>query len=230
MRSVLIYHVYISRNWKSVTDKILNNAPHDEIVVNVSIDWYKLPLLSAAIRHLSSIPKVANVFYTINNRKFPEAKGFDNLRRKVDFSKYDLLTYAHGKGVSKRPNQNIADWVELMRYFVIERLDLCKRAFADNYLLYGVNIGVYKPGDKRYGPYKFSDFHYSGNFASINLTQLRDKFLSTPCDTDYFGVEGFWGKLCDLEKAYCAHFSSPNISNHYEQRYPLQITSNDSSF
>jgi hypothetical protein len=49
---------------------------------------------------------------------------------------------------------------------------------------------------------------------------LKDKIKKIPIDKDYFGVEGYWGKLCDVSLAYNAHDSSKNISNHYDEPYP----------
>jgi hypothetical protein len=56
--------------------------------------------------------------------------------------------------------------------------------------------------------------------VSVNLNLIRDKFLNTPVDLDYFGIEGFFGKLCSYEQAYSAHLSTKIIQSHYKEPYP----------
>jgi len=99
---------------------------------------------------------------------------------------YELLMYMHGKGVTKPLNKNIPDWVELMRYFLIDRMDLCLDAFSKGYKLYGVNFGHYKEGEEKYGPSQFSSFRFSGNFVAVNLKLLNIEFFQTPLDENYF--------------------------------------------
>jgi hypothetical protein len=217
---LLLYNVYAKGSWKNLTRYLLHGLSHNDVVVNVSLDSGGALRKRIVERFFSDIKGVDQVFYTQNNPAIGEAAGFDNLRKRVDLSDYEIVTYIHSKGVTKPHNQYISDWVELMRYFVLERHDLCVDAFRQGYALYGVNIGVYRPGAERYGPYQFSDFHFSGNFVSVNLNLLREKFLSTPCDQDYFGVEGFWGKLCTPEQAYSPHNSFPRVNSHYEEPYP----------
>jgi hypothetical protein len=227
MKSLLLYNLYLKGNWDEVTKRILTSVQHDDIAVHLSFDWYNPFQLIEARRYLEFFPKIVKVITSTNTAGLGEVKGFDKLRSQLNFDEYSVLTYCHSKGVTKSSNSNIRDWVELMRYFVIDRMDLCKAAFSNGYLLYGVNIGVYDPAQDRYGPYRFSDFHYSGNFVSVNLSELKTKFLTTPCDKDYFGVEGFWGKLCDVNKAFCAHLSSLKIKNHYNEAYPANFYRND---
>jgi hypothetical protein len=217
-RSVLIYHVYLKNNWKDITRKLLKRVPHNDIFVNLNVDWYALWQVPFAIQWLKKNKKVKQVFVTLNSKAKAEVAGFEKLRNAIKGGNYSLATYMHGKGVTKPGNRNIEDWVELMRYFIIDRMDLCTKAFEEGYKLYGVNIGMYDGHNERYGPYKFSDFHFSGNFATVNLLKVGKNFFAIPLDIDYFGVEGFWGKLCDFTEAYCPHIS--NIANHYQEPYP----------
>jgi hypothetical protein len=221
MRSVILYHLYPKNNWREVTHDLLSATHHDSVFVSVSLDFLHDFFTRWDIeRFLKTIPKVKNIFFTKNSRQLSEVSGFNRLKNELDFSGWDVVTYLHSKGVTKPDNQCIKDWVQLMRYFVVERHDMCLQAFENGFALYGCNLGVFQVGSERVGPYRFSDFHYSGNFVSINLNLLRKEFLSIPCDNDYYGVEGFWGKLCPVQKAYNAHDSGTNISNHYKERYP----------
>jgi hypothetical protein len=228
MKSILLYNLYPKNHWLKLTQYLLRDVPHQDIVVNVSLDWqdrlWNKQFINRAVR---AIPKVREVFYTKNSRELAEVTGFENMRRQIDFRPYEIATYLHSKGVTKPTNECIKDWVELMRYFQIARFDLCLEAFRCGYALYGVNLSEQFEGNERLYAYRVSDFHYSGNFVSVNLKMLRDKFLNTTCDLDYYGVEGFWGKLCDFKLAYNAHLSSATIGNHYLERYPASFYKHD---
>ena len=221
--SVLLYHVYLMNNWESITIKLLKNVPHDDIYVNINIDLINVWKVLHAMNWLKRHKKVKKVFFTINSKTEGEVLGFKKLCSAIQNKNYSLLTYMHGKGVTKPNNKNIQDWVELMRYFLIERMDLCLEAFTKGYKLYGINMGQYKEGEEKYGPYRFSSFHFSGNFVTVNLKLLNNEFFSTPVDKDYFGVESFWGKLCSVNDVCCPHISGENIKNHYLEPYPVNL-------
>lgn len=215
--SVLLYHVYLKNTWESITEKLLKNVPHGDIYVNINIDLIHILKIPYAIKWFRRNKKVKKVFVTINSKSQGEVPGFLKLRSAIHNKHYSLVTYMHGKGVTKPHNKNIQDWVELMRYFIIERMDLCSDAFAKGFKLYGVNMGEYKEGEEKYGPSRFSSFHFSGNFVTINLNLINNEFYTKPVDKDYFGVESFWGKLCKPSEAFSAHVS---MVDHYSNRYP----------
>ncbi|NJL12524.1 MAG: hypothetical protein HC913_05680 [Microscillaceae bacterium] len=223
MNSILLYNLYPKNHWKPLTAQLLKDVPHTHIAINVTLDFWDKIFKKNSIRlFLTSIPKVKFILFTENDTKLGETKGFEHFRKQINFNDYGIATYIHSKGVTKPNNPNINDWVEMMRYFQIDRFDLCQEVFREGYQLYGVNLGKYSGGEK-YGPFKFSDFHFSGTFVSVNLNLLKDKFLNTPIDKDYFGIEGFFGKLCPYEKAFCAHDSGEIINNHYHEPYPSEI-------
>ena len=221
MKSILFYHIYLLNNWKAVTDQLLKNIPHDTIIVNVSYDLryiYKLPLVYLYLR---KNPKVKHIFFTANDAKYGEILGFDKMRKRINLDDYNILTYMHAKGVTRVNNQKVAQWRELLRYFIVDRFDLCIEAFQKGYALYGANLYQYKPED---GPRQrvalHTDFWFRGNFASLNLDLLRDKFTQIEVKQNYFSVEGFWGQLCDADLVYCPHDSQVN---HYETAYPENL-------
>ncbi len=215
-QALLYYHVFAINNWKEISNKLLADLPHDSVVVHISFTKrYVLELLKA-YRYFSRQDKVVKIFISYNN-KYPEVAGFNKFRRNVDLSKYEVLSYMHSKGVTKPDNRCVADWREYMRYFLVERHEECLNLFRNKeYCLYGVNLCKIAEGDIRFGPKLHSDFWYRGNFVTVNLNLLLDKVLHTKIDEDYYGMEGFWGKLCEYEKAYSAHNSG---ISHYDNRY-----------
>lgn len=219
VKSILLYNLYPKSYWKELTLQLLSNVPHDTIVINVALDttdaWFRKKKIE---RFLRTIPKVDRIYFTRNDRRLGEVPGFDNMRRNTDFSGYDIVTYMHSKGVTKPANSNIRDWVELMRYFQVEKAALCRQKFEEGYILYGVKLARYTGGE-RIKTYRFCDFWYGGTFVSCNLRLAREKFLQTPCVQDYYGVEAFWGNLCTIDKAYSAH-ETPSL---YNQPYPPEL-------
>ena len=109
------------------------------------------------------------------------------------------------KRVTKPNHKNIQDWVAMMKYFQIDRHDLCLRLFEDGHSLYKAQLRYYKYYKIRKYAYLFSDFNYSENFVSINMKDLKRKFISTVCLQHYYGAEILFGKLCKRDKAFCVY-------------------------
>ncbi|NCO02251.1 MAG: hypothetical protein GW906_10540 [Epsilonproteobacteria bacterium] len=214
-KTLLFYNLYPKVNWEEITASLLKNVPHDEIIVHVTLPIFPLFRKRKVINELKKYPNIKQVLFSKNVKKEGESIGFEKLKKEVVLNNYSILTYVHSKGSSKKRKytKEVKDWTELMRYFVIERLDLTKKAFAEGYYLYGVNIREF--GHKSIPT---TPFHYSGNFVSINLTYLCEALHTVAYTKTYFGLEMFWGKLCSRDKAFSAHES--NIVNHYEEEYP----------
>lgn len=224
MKSIIFYNLYPKNHWKKLTHFLLSNVPHDVIIINVTLDkWDRLFHKKSITRFLNEIPKVTTVYFS-ENSKYGEVPGFEKMRKNTDLSDFGILTYLHSKGVTKPEKyDNINDWIKLMHYFLIDKFECCKDVFNNNYALYGVNKSGYN-ADSHYGPFQFSRFHYSGNFVSVNLNMVKDKFNNTPIERDYFGIEGFFGKLCEYNQAYNAHDSGANnIQSHYFEPYPEKL-------
>lgn len=219
-KSILFYNLFPFHNWKKITDNLLRKVPHTDMVVHISIPKTKPLHAIKAYYYLKKNKKVKKIYCSINYKRKGESAGFEVFRKNVDFSKYDIATYVHSKGTSsKRKNvQPITDWTELLRYFVVERLDLAQRAFKNGYFLYGINV-LEKHRNYADGTPWFpeSKFHYSGNFVTINLNALKKEFLALNCRPHYYGVEVFWGALCSVNKAFSAHQSNVD---HYTSAYP----------
>lgn len=220
MRSILLYHLMPATYWQDLTRSLLGRVPHDAIAIHVAMPWYKWPRRKAIERWLRAIPKVQTVLFSMNSRRRGESIGFDRLRREIDLSGFQIATYIHSKGVSRRRKntQPIRDWTEAMRYFVVERHDLCIEAFRSGKSLYGIDLMTYVPNSDQ-DRERFADTHfvYAGNFVSINLEHLRAAFSAAACAPHYYGVERFWGKLCHKAQAHSAHQCSVD---HYNEAYP----------
>lgn len=218
-KSVLLYHLYPKAHWKKLTLQLLNKVPHEDVFIHVSLDFFDNAVRKKSIlSFLNDIPKVRKVFFAKNAKQLSEVVGLNVFRKEINFSEYSILTYMHSKGVTKPQNKNICDWVELMRYFHIDKFSFCKKVFDEGYYLYGVKLAQYS-GGVRVSAYKHCDYWYGGNFVSCNLDALRENFLNTPVASDYYGVEGFWGNLCPVEFAFCAH-QTPSL---YDRPYPEKL-------
>jgi len=207
-RSLLLYNLYPINNWKEITKTILGNIPHHKsIIVNVTLSRFdKIVIRHHLIkRYLLRIPKVDKVIFSINDPQVGEPVGFNNLRSNINYDHWDIITYTHSKGVSRPNRENINDWVAMMKYFLVDRHDLCVEAFKDGYHLYGAQLREYHHNKERANTHLYSDYHYSGNFVSVNMRMLKKEFKTTVCPNNYYGVEAFFGLLCSLDKAYCIH-------------------------
>jgi len=220
-RSLLFYNLYPKDRWQEITASLLQNVPHDDIIVHVA-----LPLLGwfnkgAIQMELDRYPKVKQVIFSKNKKRVGETVGLEKLQTQVDLGPYSILTYIHSKGSSKakKNTQAIKDWTEFMRYFVIERLDLAKEAFQNNFYLYGVNLSTnMHPRNIDKVKHPDTKFIFEGNFVSVNLNQLKEEVLETKCRKDYYGVERFWGRLCSIDKAFSQH--QANIDHYHETYLP----------
>ena len=221
MKSLVFYNVYVINNWKQVSIELLDSANCDTLVVNINYDLRYFYRALHGYQFFKSRYKAAKVFLTPNNAALGESTGLKKLIAHLGLNDYDILTYCHSKGVTKPDNENETDWRNLMRYFVLERSDLIERFFCEGYKMYGVNLCQYSEsmGPRKYA-YKFSDFWFRGTFVAVNLKILREKMCSEPVDSDFYGVEGYWGKLCRYEEVYCPHNSGVN---HYENPYPARM-------
>ncbi len=218
-RSVLLYNLYPLNKWKEITDSLLAGLGHDDIIVHINIPKRNALAAIIAYNYVKKIRKVRDIYFSLNYKFKGESKGFETFRKFVDFDNYDVASYIHSKGTSRKrkDTQPIKSWTELLRYFVVERLDLAIQSFERGYYLYGVNLSeqVLKERDGSViSP--DSNFLYQGNFVTINLNELREKFLTTKCKQHYYGLEMFWGSLCSINKAFEVHNSKVD---HYNEVY-----------
>lgn len=217
MKSVLLYNLYLVNNWHQVTEELLSYIPQDDLYVNINFDWRYSFQIPKAILLLKKQKKLKKIFFSTNHASLGEVKGFENFRYKIDFSGYAIATYIHSKGVTKPNNKNVAAWRELMRYFVLEKFDETIKVFNEGYFLYGAILAQNIKDNILKNNNKLGVSHwYRGTFVSINLDKLRNEFLTKNISKNFYGIEAFFGSLCDFNKCFNAH--SVNISL-YENEY-----------
>ncbi len=223
-KSILFYNLFPKTTWKEISNKILKNIPHDDVIIHITVPKSRLLLLPLyRIWINNNIPKVKTVLWSFNMRGMGETKGFDIFRKTQNLDDYSILTYAHSKGSSRKRKNTlpVQDWTELMRYYVIERLDLATSCFQEGYSFCGVNLSTnMHPDQEAKLQYPNTTFIYEGNFVSINLDKERGRFIDTEVVKDYYGVERFWGMVNSLQSAFSLHQSQ---TDHYKKRYPSNM-------
>lgn len=208
MSSILLYHIYPINHWREITDFLFQKLPFDKIVVHVS-----LPIDSETnVQELEGYFKKYGVdqFLYSANSGTGEVDAMTSFVRSVDLRGFDVLTYMHCKGVTKPGNEHILGWTKLMRYFIIEKMDTCKKAFRNGYVTYGINKSIPNQADEGFHG---CNFFYEGNFVSLNLKKVDlVKAVEQHLEQTYYGLEGFWGKLCHYKFGYAVFNSG---INHY---------------
>lgn len=221
MKSLLFYHVYLVNNWRQVSNELLSEIPQDEVFINLSFDLRYVFKVIPALLYFKRIKKVKKVYLTQNHASFGEILSVEKFLNSTDLTKYGVLTYIHSKGVTKFGRAEIDDWREVMRYFVMSKYSRCQEVFKRGYYLYGVNLMERDFEKKREHTGVHTDYWYRGNFVSVNLEYLAKKLNNIDFPIrDYYSIEGLWGRLCDVEKAYCVHDSG---ISHYKERYPEEL-------
>ncbi len=219
-RTLLFYNLFPKTTWKEISNKILANVPHDEIIVHISLPTSRIFILPFVKNHLKKkFKKISIILWSFNNHRIGETRGFNLLRKKINLSRYSILSYAHSKGSSSvhKNTLPIQDWTELMRYFVVERLDLARKAFTAGAWFCGVNLSRnMHPDEKSRQTYPDTKFIFEGNFVSVNLDKVRDLITKVEPVNDYYGVERYWGKIADIDQCVSLHNSRVN---HYVDRY-----------
>jgi hypothetical protein len=221
MTTILLYHVYPINHWKEITGILFQELPFDKIVVHVS-----LPTMEESQKHeveafFQKYP-VDDILYSPNSGT-GEVDAIKVFIQTHDLKGFDLLTYMHCKGVSKPGNKYILEWTKMMRYFIIEKMSVCKRAFRKGYITFGVNKSIPNKADEGF---RNCNFFYEGNFVSLNLKKVNlEQAVHAQLENTYYGLEGFWGKLCAYQEGYSIfnsginHYLSPISEKDYATSY-----------
>lgn len=208
MRSILLYHIYPINHWKDITAFLFQKLPFQRIIIHVSLPNENEMLKQELEDYFKNYP-VNDILYSLNSGK-GEVDAMKKFVQTQDLKQFDILTYMHCKGVSKPDNKNISDWTRLMHYFIIEKMNICKKVFKKGFTTFGVNKSVPDKGDEGF---RGCNFYYEGNFVSLNLKKVNlkeavEKYL----ENSYYGLEGFWGKTCSYKEGYSIFDSG---INHY---------------
>ena len=192
MATILLYHLYPINNWKEVTSELFSYLPYENIIVHVSLPDMAEERQAEVASFLRQYP-VDKVLYSPNSGK-GEYDALLRFVKECTFDGYDSLTYLHSKGVTKPDNPHIQNWRRLMYYFVVQRRELIERAIRRGFVTYGINK---TPVSREADGFRGSQFFYEGNFVSLNLRKVNlREAVEQLLENDYYGVEGFWGKLC----------------------------------
>lgn len=215
MNKILLYHIYPINNWREITDYLFQKLPFETIIVHVS-----LPVDGSTtekqIEEYFKKYKIDKFIYS-QNSGLGEVDAIYCLIETQDLVGYDILTYMHCKGVTKPVDTNVFNWTKLMRYFIIEKMDVCEKVFKKGYATFGVNKSI--PDENMINHFIGSNFIYEGNFVSINLKKIKlnKSVLEEHLEKSYYGVEALWGKLCKFQDGYTMFNSG---INHYLDSVP----------
>ncbi|QQR96709.1 MAG: hypothetical protein IPK18_07205 [Sphingobacteriales bacterium] len=221
MKTILFYNLYCVNNWLYITKDIFQYIPQDDVVVNINFDIKTFYRAIFAYMFFLKQKKVKKILITVNSRTLGEVKGLQKFRKQFNLDKYNILTYAHAKGVTKPNHKGVADWREVMRYFIFDRFEDTIGAFKDGYYLYGAMLSQNKVNGEIVNQEKLGVSHwYRGTFVSVNLSYLRNEFKNKPIQQNYLGSEAFFGSLCNFEKCYNAHSIEMSL---YQNEYPENL-------
>jgi hypothetical protein len=213
LNKILLYHIYPVNNWKAITDLLFQTLPFEKIIVHVSLPENEEGRKEEVEKYFKDYP-IDQILFSVNSGT-GEVDAMKSLVRSVDLEGFDLLTYMHCKGVTKPENEHILEWTKLMRYFIIEKMQRCMNVFRKGYITYGINKSIPDQAD---AGFKGSNFFYEGNFVSVNLKKVElEKAVEEHLEQTYYGLEGFWGKLCSYERGYSIFNSG---INHYLRSVP----------
>jgi hypothetical protein len=205
LSTILLYHVYPVNHWREVTRFLFQKLPFKRIVVHVSVPADKEDIKGEVESYFKAYP-VDEILYSPNTGK-GEVDAMNRFVTTQNLAAYDIFTYMHCKGVTKPDNRHVWEWTRLMRYFIIEKMDRCKRAFKKGFVTFGINKSI--PGKEDEG-FRGSNFFYEGNFVSVNLKKVNLAKAIEHIEYTYYGLEGFWGKLCSYKEGYSAFNSGVN--------------------
>lgn len=206
MKRILLYHVYPVNNWREITQELFVRTPFDHIVVHVSLPVDDSVSRTDVISFFTPY-SVSSILFSLNSGT-GEVDALRAFTTHTDLRDFDILTYLHSKGVTKTDNPHVRAWTSMMRYFVIDRMDLCERAFRRGFVTYGINKS---PVTRVAAGFRGSRFFYEGNFVSLNLRRVNlREAVERLLENDYYGVEGFWGKLCSFRLGYSPFDSGVN--------------------
>lgn len=166
--------------------------------------------------------KYGNEKYIITNYSYkPNYYESPTFNKIIQFSKENpnsYMLYIHTKGISydiyDEQLKSVFDWINLMLYFLVEKYDICIQKLNDGYESIGCN---YNCGGNQYPK------HYSGNFwwANTNLLKKLNCLNEEECNKN----------ICEFilfSKDHPHYNIYHSKIDHYQNRYPMEIYSQDS--
>lgn len=111
------------------------------------------------------------------------------------------ILYLHTKGITCQDNENVMDWIDMMKYFVIDQHDNCSKLLKSHDSV-GCNYSAQ--------PYK----HFSGNFWWANSNYIKQKLTKIYSDKKH--INEWW--ICSGNDVNSFNLHNSGI-NHYNTYY-----------
>jgi len=115
------------------------------------------------------------------------------------------ILYLHTKGITCQDNENVMDWIDMMKYFLIDQCDNCGNLLK-SYDTVGCNYSAQ--------PYK----HFSGNFWWANSNYIKHKLTKIYSDKKH--INEWW--ICSGNDVNSYELYNSGV-NHYNTRYPSNM-------
>jgi len=111
------------------------------------------------------------------------------------------ILYLHTKGITCQDNENVMDWIDMMKYFLIDKYDNCSNLLKSHDTV-GCNYSV--------SPLK----HFSGNFWWANSNYIKQKLTKIYSDKKH--INEWW--ICSGADVNSYELHNSDI-NHYNTYY-----------
>ncbi len=208
MTTYVYFHICCINDWENIVGHILRALRESGLYDAVKeIRCAVLGEKDRVQREILRDPKIRIVFHS-EDLSLREVPILNRLREDSQKEEFRVL-YLHAKGVSRKGNAHVSDWVDYMLYFNVHLY-----RFALQALEYNDSCGV-----------NYQDEHYSGNFWWSKSEYIRDlNKLSPSAERDPLAPE-LWltcrGLRDNPTRSACAPASLWTSGvNHYDDPYP----------
>lgn len=203
MKKTLVYYNFVSKN-KNLSNfhySLLREYAYifDELKFCISIDDIddkeSILEIEKEILDIFGINSIKITFYVIKNDKlFCEANFFyEEVAKKMN--EYDLVFYAHGKGMQTgKDEESIKHWICSMYYYCLNFMEEVEQKLSYNTKYYSYGHFLFDQFNHYYNESYFKNV-YCGTFFWMNAKKIHnymiDYRISIPKPTDRYFSENF---------------------------------------
>lgn len=203
MKKTLVYYNFVSNN-KTLTElhfSLLREYAYifDEVRFCISIDDTEdkdtIQSIEEKILDIFSVRSIPVIFYVIKNDKtLCEAPFFYNeITKKLN--EYELVFYAHGKGMQTGNNEeSIRHWITSMYYYCLNFMDEVEEKLVKKSAYYSYGHFLFNKFSHFFNEAHFRNV-YCGTFCWINAKKLcdymEDQSILLPKPSDRYFSENF---------------------------------------